>query len=203
MLWWHGFWFRAPASRFRLFALPGWTLRLLIVLLIAGLPVIWATLWLAHPAATQPPAAQDPLHHTEWALIGLLGLVLAVTIAEFAWLQFKPAITAARPSFRPQDASIAVLAFNNMSGDSNNEYFSEGISEELLNDLAQVPGLRVAGRTSSFAFRNKSVNIEDIGKALKVAHGARGQCAARGKPRAHHRPADRRCGRLSHMVTDL
>ena len=153
---------------FPAFALPGWTLRLLIVLLIAGLPVIWAALWLAHPATTQPTAAQVPLHHTEWAMIGLLGLVLAVTIFEFAWMQFKPAITAATPSAVPQDASIAVLAFDNMSGDPNNEYFSEGISEELLNDLAQVPGLRVAGRTSSFAFRNKSVNIEDIGKALRV-----------------------------------
>jgi len=69
---------------------------------------------------------------------------------------------------KAEDASIAVLAFNNMSGDKDNEYFSDGISEELLNDLAQVPGLRVAARTSSFSFKGKNVEIQDIAKALNV-----------------------------------
>ena len=153
---------------FPAFALPDWTLRLLIILLVAGLPVVLVALWLAVPATTRQAADPRPLHHTEWAMIGLLGLVLIVTLGEFTLSRFRPPTTTSRPSSNQQDASIAVLAFTNMSGDPDNEYFSEGISEELLNDLAQVPHLRVAGRTSSFAFRNKSVSIEDIGKALNV-----------------------------------
>ena len=68
------------------------------------------------------------------------------------------------------DASVAVLSFINMSDDSSNEYFSDGISEELLTLLAKMPKLRVAARTSSFAFKGKNVQVTQIGKELKVAH---------------------------------
>lgn len=66
------------------------------------------------------------------------------------------------------DKSIAVLAFENMSGDSEQEYFSDGISEEILNALAQVPGLKVAGRTSAFSFKGKDDDIRKIGDKLDV-----------------------------------
>lgn len=66
--------------------------------------------------------------------------------------------------------SIAVLAFVNMSDDPGNEYFSDGISEELLNLLATIPGLRVTARTSSFSFKGKEVSIADIARELNVAY---------------------------------
>jgi TolB-like protein len=66
--------------------------------------------------------------------------------------------------------SIAVLPFVNMSGDADNEYFSDGLTETLLHMLAQLPELRVAARTSSFAFKGKDAGIEEISKALNVAH---------------------------------
>ena len=166
---------QGAAIVFPAFSLPSWSIRLLIILLIAGLPVLWSGLWLAHP---EPSAADDatrltPLNRAEIVLIGLLGLVLIATLVELILPQFEN--TASRavapvPSQQPMaaEASIAVLAFNNMSGNPENEYFSDGISEELLNDLAQVPGLRVAARTSSFAFKGKSENIEDIAKILNV-----------------------------------
>ncbi len=66
--------------------------------------------------------------------------------------------------------SIAVLAFENLSGDKDNEYFSDGISEELLNVLAKVPGLRVAARTSAFYFKGKNATAQEIGQKLGVAH---------------------------------
>lgn len=152
------------------FGAPDWVFRVLVILLIVGLPIVWVTLWLAHPA---PPAAggtpiPTPLHHTEWTLIGLLGLVLIASLGELGYSQFHGRSPSTTSALGPQDASIAVLAFNNMSDDPKNEYFSDGISEELLNALAQVPGLRVAGRTSSFSFKGKSATIEDIGKALNV-----------------------------------
>ena len=64
--------------------------------------------------------------------------------------------------------SIAVLPFVNMSGDKNNEYFSDGISEEILNVLARVPSLQVAARTSSFSFKGENKEIPEIAKELNV-----------------------------------
>ena len=66
------------------------------------------------------------------------------------------------------DKSIAVLAFVNMSDDPGNEYFSDGLSEEILNLLARIPGLKVIGRTSSFAFKGKNEDLRIIGQALGV-----------------------------------
>ncbi len=66
--------------------------------------------------------------------------------------------------------SIAVLPFANMSSDPEQEYFSDGITEEIINVLAQVPVLKVIGRTSSFAFKGKNLDLKEIGKKLMVTH---------------------------------
>jgi len=66
--------------------------------------------------------------------------------------------------------SIAVLPFANMSADKENEYFGDGLAEEIINVLAQAPGMKVAGRTSSFFFRGKDVEFGEIGKRLNVEH---------------------------------
>ncbi len=68
------------------------------------------------------------------------------------------------------DDSIAVLPFVNMSSDKEQDYFSDGLSEELLNQLAQLPQLRVIARTSSFSFKGKQVDIATIARTLGVAH---------------------------------
>ena len=70
----------------------------------------------------------------------------------------------------PDDKSIAVLPFADMSAEKNQEYMSDGIAEELINLLAQVPDLKVIARTSSFAFKDENVEIADIAKKLNVAH---------------------------------
>jgi serine/threonine-protein kinase len=67
-------------------------------------------------------------------------------------------------------ASIAVLPFLNMSRDPENEYFSDGLAEDIIDALTQVPGLRVMARTSAFAFRGKEVDVREIGARLNVAH---------------------------------
>ncbi len=68
------------------------------------------------------------------------------------------------------DNSIAVLPFINMSSDKEQEYFSDGLTEELLNLLAKIPGLQVAARTSSFTFKGQNLEIPEIAARLKVAH---------------------------------
>lgn len=80
----------------------------------------------------------------------------------------QPATEPPKPIER--EPSVAVLPFANMSADKENEYFSDGLAEEIISVLANVPGLKVAGRTSSFFFRGKDVEFGEIGKKLNVDH---------------------------------
>jgi serine/threonine protein kinase/Tfp pilus assembly protein PilF len=83
-----------------------------------------------------------------------------------AWAD-KPAVDLRTAERVP---SIAVLPFANMSADKENEYFGDGLAEEVINALAQVPGLQVAGRTSSFCFRGKDLELVEVGRRLNVDH---------------------------------
>jgi TolB-like protein len=76
--------------------------------------------------------------------------------------------TEAKPEVSPK--SVAVLAFDNLSDDKGSEYFSDGISEELLTVLQKIPGLHVAARTSAFSFKGKNATAQEIGEKLGVAH---------------------------------
>ncbi|HEY6223235.1 MAG TPA: protein kinase [Gemmatimonadales bacterium] len=88
------------------------------------------------------------------------------TAADFAAALRSPATA---PAYDLRAESVAVLPFTNLSADPDTEYFSDGLSEEIINALARIPGLLVAARTSSFAFRGKAVDLAAIGAALKVA----------------------------------
>jgi len=94
----------------------------------------------------------------------------------------KPAtrIAGADPAIATDDKSVAVLAFANLSDDKANEYFSDGISEELLNVLAKVPGLKVSARTSAFYFKGKEVPIPEIARQLGVAYVVEGSVRKQG-----------------------
>jgi TolB-like protein len=96
------------------------------------------------------------------------GLVIAVSglVYYLLWRSTEPAKASAGASETP---SIAVLPFVDMSPLKDQEYFADGIAEEILNALANVEGLHVPGRTSSFFFKGKSVRLADIGRDLKVA----------------------------------
>lgn len=107
------------------------------------------------------------------------GIIVALTIA-VALLLFdrfmprgapEPAVEPASAAAQAEQAkSIAVLPFVNMSSDTEQEYFSDGISEEILNSLARVKELKVAGRTSSFAFKGQNQDLRQIGETLGVEH---------------------------------
>ncbi len=77
--------------------------------------------------------------------------------------------TAAPASSAVNDRSIAVLPFTNLSADSDNDYFGDGLAEEILNALSQVPDLRVAARSSAFSFKSKNASVTDIAERLHVA----------------------------------
>ena len=97
------------------------------------------------------------------AVVVLLGAVSYLAI-ERPWIS-KPAASAA---FAPPAHSIAVLPFVNMSGDKEQEYFSEGLTEELLNSLAEINELQVAARTSAFSFKGKDTDLDTIARKLNV-----------------------------------
>ena len=84
------------------------------------------------------------------------------------------------PRVEPEQNSIAVLPFVNMSADPDNEFFSDGITEEIINALTRVSGLRVTARTSSFAFKGKEIDLREVGSKLNVAHLLEGSVRASG-----------------------
>ena len=101
-----------------------------------------------------------------------MGIVAATVVAAAALFMFmgRNDGTSDKAAVRAATHTIAVLPFVNMSPDPDQEYFSDGISEELLNLLARIPDLRVAARTSSFSFKGRDVGIPEIAKRLNVAY---------------------------------
>ena len=101
-------------------------------------------------------------------------------LKEFAYLDQPDATAPAKADLaaaalaKVDDKSVAVLAFTNLSDDKGNEYFSDGISEELLNVLAKVPGLKVTARTSSFHFKGMNTALPEIARQLGVAYVVEG-----------------------------
>ena len=113
--------------------------------------------------------------------IGLAVLLAVIALAYFAYQKFyidpvrDESLIVTGPPAKKEDTarwenSIAVLPFVNMSDDASNEYFSEGISEELLNLLTKIPELRVISRSSAFSFKGKDMKLTDVARELNVAH---------------------------------
>ncbi len=129
------------------------------------------------PHAWRPPEAVSVPTRRRPALVPAAAASLLLIILSVALLSRDrqnaadeprdPAVVAAAQREVPQ-ASIAILPFENMSADPDNEYFADGLAEEILNALADVPGLKVAARTSSFSFKDKDVDIPTIATALGV-----------------------------------
>ena len=152
-------------------------LKLVVVLLAVGFPVSMVLGWAfdIEPAGIErtPPAPSAALRGPRLVLLlGALGALLAAP--GVIWVFMRASRPAVAPQTKldapaPEAPSIAVLPLVNMSSDREQDYFSDGLSEELLNLLAQVPGLQVAARTSAFAFKGKNVKISDIGRELGVA----------------------------------
>ncbi|MBV9062704.1 MAG: hypothetical protein JOY77_07220 [Alphaproteobacteria bacterium] len=146
-------------------------IRATIIFLLLGFPITLIAAWFAAPHFGTRNQRKTPSKGTYAVLIGS-AVLLAALAADLSLLiaRIEPAqgISPAAASLLPPKNSIAVLPFANMSGDPKKDYFSDGIAEELLNDLAGTPQLQVAARTSSFAFKNKNESIKDIARLLSV-----------------------------------
>jgi TolB-like protein len=164
---------------------PGWALSLVVLLLILGFPVALVLAWAleitpdglrvtAAPAAGDQDQAPPSLLGRRTVLASALLVAVGAGLGAGWFLKPGPsphdggAVSPGDPAAPDVHRSIAVLPFVNMSGEPEQEYFSDGISEEILNVLVRTPGLRVAARTSSFAFKGSTRDIAEIGRELNV-----------------------------------
>jgi len=164
------------------FGAPDWVMKTLLLLLVLGLPIAVTFAWAFEMTPEGVKREKDVDRSASitavtgqkinYIIIGSLTIALLFSMGTHRWTTGTPG-----PGNDPAEVvetdgheSIAVLPFVNMSDDPNNEYFSDGISEELLNVLVRVEGLRVASRTSSFAFKGKDTSIPQIANSLGVDH---------------------------------
>lgn len=149
--------------------LPDWTVTFIVVFLLIGFPIAMLLAWIFDVGPqgierTEPLAGTPPSMHRRLRF-AYVALVL-VCMAGLGYLLYERGV--GRANAGEPHGSIAVLPFTNLSGDPARDYFSDGMSEELLNLLARVPGLKVASRTSSFAYKGRNVDIREVGRELGV-----------------------------------
>jgi TolB-like protein/Tfp pilus assembly protein PilF len=153
--------------------IPNWVVRLVIVLVAVGFPIALVIAWafeitpegIKRSEDVDLSAAGRSTKHT-WIYIVVIGAAISTA------LFFLGRYTGQRTSFARTglaSKSIAVLPFVNMSGAGNND-FSDGVTEEILNALAQIPDLKVAARTSAFQFKGQNIDLRRVGETLAVAY---------------------------------
>ncbi|MEY2520570.1 MAG: hypothetical protein QOF24_2329 [Verrucomicrobiota bacterium] len=163
-----------------IFGAPDWLPRSIVILLAIGfLPaLIFSWVFEMTPqglkrdedVAPEESIAPQTARRMDRMIIAVLVLALGYFAIDKFVLGPRRARAPNELSASVSAQSIAVLPFVNMSSDKEQEYFSDGLSEELLNQLAQIPQLRVIARTSSFSFKGKELDVSTIAKALNVAN---------------------------------
>jgi TolB-like protein len=164
-----------------MFGAPEWMPRSIVVLLVIGFipALVFSWAFELTPQGLrrdeEVPAEQSIAPQTGRRMDRLIIAVLVLALGYFAFDKFV--LTPRREAASPNDNrtlsnsnSVAVLAFDNLSDDKGSEYFSDGISEELLTVLQKIPGLHVAARTSAFSFKGRNATAQEIGQKLGVAH---------------------------------
>ena len=163
------------------FDAPDWVMKAFSSLVILGFPLTLVIAWAFEltPEGIKREAEVDRTesvrHSTgrklDFAIIGLLALAVVYFAVDKFVLEAEPGQTETTAESIAQEKSIAVLPFVNMSADADQEYFSDGITEEILNTLVAIDELQVAGRTSSFTFKDrKDVDLKTIGQRLGVSN---------------------------------
>jgi TolB-like protein len=163
---------------FPFFEIPNWAVRLVVLLLVIGFPVAMILAWAFEltPEGIKRTESADELpkksgRSRAWIYVVIIAAALSVGLFFVGpYTAPKPAMTSSLP-----EKSIAVLPFVNMSSDRENEYFVDGLTEEILNRIAQINELKVPGRTSCFAFKDKNADLRQVGVSLGVAHVLEGR----------------------------
>jgi len=165
------------------FGTPEWVSKTVLFLLLFGFPLAiffaWAFELTPEGLKKEKDVDRDAsiTSHTGRKLDYSIIALLVIALGYFVW---ESRLAERAPDVVSADASVAVLAFENMSPDPENAFFAEGISEEILNVLAAVDGLRVASRTSAFSFADSDTPIPEIASQLDVAHILEGSVRKQG-----------------------
>ncbi len=156
---------------FDAFDVPSWSIRLLIAILVLGFPLAVVFSWVFEltPDGLRRETQGETGRGTQ-AAAGKTNIAIGVSLLLAVVFVVADRMIPEKPIMAVADRSIAVLPFANISDDPANDYFSEGLSEELLNLLAGIPELMVTARTSSFSFKDKNLDVPTIGNLLNVAH---------------------------------
>ncbi len=162
---------------------PVWVMQAILLMLLLGFVI---TLFFAWAFEVTPEGvkresevdrSQSITRVTGRKLDHSIIVMLVIALGYFVW---ESRLSERVPAVASAEASVAVLAFENMSPDPENAFFAEGISEEILNVLAAVDGLRVASRTSAFSFAGSGTPIPEIASQLDVAHILEGSVRKQG-----------------------
>lgn len=158
------------------FGAPPFILKTILFLLIIGFPIILVFAWAFELTPdgikkTKEVNKQKSITlKTSSQLNKMIITSLSIAVILLLFNQFRNTPFDETDLIDSNEKSIAVLAFQDMSPNQDQEYFSDGISEELLNLLAKIPELRVISRTSSFSYKGKNETLETIGRELNVSH---------------------------------
>ncbi len=159
------------------FDAPPWVMKTFIMVIIFGFPVALVLSWAFEitPEGIKLESEIAPnesiKRQTGRKIVGITVVLSVIAAGLLAFNLFRTKPTAPPTTAAPiTNNSVAVLAFANLSDDKGSEYFSDGISEELLTVLQKIPGLHVAARTSAFSFKGKDATAQEIGQKLGVAH---------------------------------
>src|SRR5881398_1732169 len=160
-----GFIIQIASAVFPAWELPNWTFRLLVTLLLIGFPIALILAWAFDVTpegirATEKTAVETHLRRN-MIILAAIGVIVSAAAGFF----LLPRVSA-----RIIDKSIAVLPFENLSGDPDNAYFADGIQDDILTNLSKIGDLKVISRTSVMSYRGSGTrNARDIGKVLGVA----------------------------------
>jgi len=166
------------AQVFPVFDVPNWAIRSIVLLIILGFPIAVAFAWffeITPEGIKRTEVADAARQHSRgkaWIYIVIIGAIVSIglfLLGRYSAATFNAASARAESTAIPSK-SIAVLPFENLSDDKNTGYFSDGITEEILNALAQIPNLKVAARRSAFQFKGDDLDLRKIGQILGVAH---------------------------------
>jgi len=146
---------------------------LVVVFLLVGFPVALIFAWVHQMPTESGAGTRASTGKLDWFLASALVVVIAlVSYQQLAPVQSQQAEDAkpGGPSAQAGVISVAVLPFVNLSSDAEQEFFSDGMTEEVTSALARVPGLIVIGRTSAFEFKGQNRDLRMIGQALGTTH---------------------------------
>ncbi len=179
---WGGF--QVARTIFETLDLPKWISALTLMLLVLGLPIAALGSWafelgpdgsIRRTSAAAADAPKRPLNWMDWgALAAIVAVAVVLVVTTVGLVGTFGQGGGSGLQMAASSKSVAVLPFASFSAAGDSDYFADGLTEEVTNSLAQVPDLKVAGRTSAFYFKGKNEDVREIGKKLNVAHVVEG-----------------------------